>query len=98
MFFARNEVVLGQDLISNTVNTERVDYNHDYDTCMLTCVHCYKHSCSIPVPGVTQSGPYFTQPLIIPTLDKDDPNAIVLNSLEKAKLENPEFVERVKAQ
>ena len=43
---------LDQDLMSNTVNLDNADYNHDYCTCMLSCVHHHKHSCSISVPGI----------------------------------------------
>ena len=98
LFFAQNEEVLDQDIISNSINLESVDYNHDYSTCMLTCVHCHKHSRSISVPGIIRSGLFFTRPLIFPSLDKDDPKAIVLNSLEKALAEDEEFIERVKIQ
>ena len=84
--------------MSNSVNLDSVNYNHDYSTCMLTCVHRHKHSHSFSVPGIIRSVLCFTQPLIIPTLDKDDPKATVSNSLEKAKSEDPEFVKQVKAQ
>ena len=65
---------------------------------MLTCIHCHKHSRSISVPGIIRSGLCFTQPLIVPSLDKDDPKATVLNSLEKALAEDQEFIEKVKIQ
>ena len=39
LFFASNEVVLDRNLKSNSVNLKSVDYNHDYGTCLLTCVH-----------------------------------------------------------
>ena len=39
LFFAPNEEVLDQDLMSNSINLENVNYNHDYGTCMLTCVY-----------------------------------------------------------
>ena len=95
LFFAPNEDVLDRDLKSNSINLDSVDYNHDYGTCMLTCVHRKRHSQSFSVPGVIRSGLCFTQPLIVPTLDKDDPKATVLNSLEKALAEDTESVERV---
>ena len=84
--------------MSNSVNLDSVNYNHDYGTCILTCVHCHKHSHNISVPGINQLCLCFIQPLIIPTLDKDDPKTTALNSLEKAKSEDPEFVKQVKAQ
>ena len=65
---------------------------------MLTCVHQKRHSQSISVPGIIRSGLCFTQPLMVPDLDKDNPKATVLNSLEKALAEDSEFVERVKVQ
>ena len=98
MFFAPNEVVLDRDLMSNAVNLDAVDYNYDYGTFMLTCVHRHKHNCSISIPGVIRSSICFTQTLIIPSLDKNNPKATVYNSIGKAKSENPEFVERVTAQ
>ena len=84
--------------MSNTIVLESVEYIHDYGTCMLTCIHYHKHSRSISVPGIITSGLCFTQPRIVPSLDKDDPKATVLNSLEKAMAEDTEFVERVKVQ
>ena len=98
LFLAPNEEVLDQDLMSNFINLESVNYNHDYGTCMLTCVHYNKHSRSIFIPGIIRPGLCFTQPLIVPSLGKVDPNATVLNSLEKALAEDTEFVERVKVQ
>ena len=98
LFFAPNEEVLDQDLMSNSINLESVNYNHDYGTCMLTCVHHNKNSRNISVPGIIRSGLCFTQPLIVPSLEKDDPKATVLNSLEKALAEDTEFVDRVKVQ
>ena len=65
---------------------------------MLTCVHRHKHNRSISVPGVIRSGLCFTQPLIVPSLDKDDPKATVYNSLKKARAEDDEFMERVRVQ
>ena len=59
---------------------------------MLTCVHQYKHSHSISVPSIIRSGICFTQPLIVPFLDKDDPKATVLSSLEKALAEDKDGV------
>ena len=85
-------------MMSNSINLDKVDYNHDYRTCMLTCVHQNKHSRSISVPGIIRSGLCFTQPLIVPDLNKDDPKATVLNSVKKALAEDSEFVERVKVQ
>ena len=35
---------------------------------------------------------------MVPSLDKDDPKATVLNSLEKALAEDTEFVEQIKVQ
>ena len=98
LFFAPNEDVLDRDLKSNSIKLDSVDYNHDYGTCMLTCVHRKRHSQSLSVPGVIRSGLCFTQPLIVPSLDKDDPKATVLNSLEKALAEDSQFVEQVKVQ
>ena len=98
LFFAPNEVVLDRDLLSNAINLESVEYNHDYGTCMLTCVHLHKHSRSISVPGIIRSGLCFTQPRIVPSLDRDNPKATVLDSLEKALPEDEEFVERVTIQ
>ena len=83
LFFAPNEEVLDRDLKSNSINLDNVDYNHDYGTCMLTCVHRKRHSQSLSVPGIIRSGLSFTQPLIVPSLDKDDSKATVLNSLER---------------
>ena len=83
LFFAPNKEALDQDSMSNSINLKSVDYNHDYSTCMLTCVYHHKHSCNISVPGIIRSGLCFTQPLSGPTLDKDDPKATVFNSLEK---------------
>ena len=40
----------------------------------------------------------FTHALIVPSLDKDDPKATVLNSLDKALAEDVEFVKSVKVQ
>ena len=82
----------------NSVNLDGANYNHDYGTCILTCVHCHKYCRIISVPGIIRSGLCFAQPLIIPTLDKDDPKATVLNSLEKAKAEDPDFVKQGKIQ
>ena len=84
--------------MSNSINLDYVNYNQNYGTCMLTCVHRKQHSCSISIPGVIRSGLCFTQPLIVPSLEKDDPRATVLNSLEKALAEDTEFVEQVKIQ
>ena len=95
LFFAPNEVILDQGLVSNVVHLRNIDYNHDYGTCRLTCATVIKHSRSISVPGVIRPDLCFTQPLIIPSLDKNDPKATVLNSFEKAKSEDPEFVKRV---
>ena len=96
LFFAPNEEVLDRDMMSNSINLEHINYNHDYGTCILTCVHRNKHSRSISVPGIIRSGLCFTQPLIVPDLDKDDPKATVLNSLKIALDEDSKFVERVK--
>ena len=93
LFFAPNEDVLDRDLKSNSVNLDNNDYNHDYGTCMFTCVHRKRHSQSLLVPGIIRSGLCFTQPLIVSALDKDDPKTTVLNSLEKALAEDSEFVE-----
>ena len=67
------------------VNLEDMEYNHNYGTCMLTCVHCKKHNRSISIPGIICSGLCFTQPLILPSLDKEDPRATIYNSIDKAK-------------
>ena len=77
LFLAPNEEALDRDLLSNAINLESVECNHNYSTCILTCVHCHKHSRSISVPGIIKSGLFFTQPLIVPFLDKDDPKATV---------------------
>ena len=98
LFFAPNEEVLDRDLKSNSINLDNIDYNHDYGTCMLTYVHQKRHFQSLSVPSIIRSGLCFTQPLIVPSLDKDDPKATVLNSLEKALAEDTELVERVKVQ
>ena len=42
MFFASNQVVLNQDLMSNTVSLNDVNYNHNVGTCMLTSVYYHK--------------------------------------------------------
>ena len=73
LFFAPNEEVLDQDFLSNAINFENVEYNHDYGTCMLTFNHRHKHSRSISLPGIIRPGLYFTQPLIVSSLNKDDP-------------------------
>ena len=52
LFFAPNEDVLDRDLMSYSVNLDSFNNNHDYGTCILTCVHHHKHSCSISVPGI----------------------------------------------
>ena len=52
LFFAPNENVLDCDLKSNSINFDNVDYNHDYGTCMLTCVHQKQHSQSLSIPGI----------------------------------------------
>ena len=65
---------------------------------MLTCVYCHKHSCSLCVPGFTRSGLYFTKPLIVPLLGKDDPKATVLSSLEKTLAKDIEFIKSIKIQ
>ena len=93
-FFAPTKEVLDQDLMSNSVNLDNVDYNHNYGTCMLTRVHGHKYSRSISVPDIIRSGLCFTQPLIVPSLGKADPNATVLNSLEKALAEDTEFLNK----
>ena len=98
LFFAPNEEVLNCDLKSNSINLDNINYNHDYGTCMLTCVHRKRHSQSLSVPSIIRSGLCFTQPLIVPFLDKDDPKGTILDSLEKALAEDSEFVERVKVQ
>ena len=85
-------------MMSNSINLDNINYNQDYGTCMLTCIHRNKHSRSISVPGIIRSGLCFTQPLIVPDLDKDDPKATVLNSLEEVLAEDSEFVEQVKVQ
>ena len=97
-FFAPNEEVLDRDLLSNVINLESVEYNHAYGTCMFTCIHCHKHYHSISVLGIIRSGLCFTQTLVVPSLDKYDPKATVLNSLGKALAEDEDFVERVKIQ
>ena len=84
--------------MSNSVHLEHINYNQNYGTCKLTCVHWHKYSRRISVSGIIRSGLCFTQPLIIPTLNKDDPKATILNSLEEALVEDTEFVERVKVQ
>ena len=84
LFFAPNEEVLDRDLLSNTIDLKSVEYNHDHGTCMLMCIHCHKHSCIISVPGIIRSGLCFTQPLIAPSLAKDNPKDTASNSLEKA--------------
>ena len=83
LFFASNEEVLDRDLMSNSVHLEHANYNHDYGTCMLTCVHHHIYSHIISVLGIIRSGLCCTQRLIVPTLDKENPKATVLNSLEK---------------
>lgn len=59
LFFAPNEV-LGQDLLSNSVDLKNINNSHDYGTCMLTCVHHHKDSCSISVPGIITSGLFYS--------------------------------------
>ena len=98
LFFAPNKELLDQDFSSNTINLDSVEYNHDYTTCMFTCVHCHKHSCGLCVPGIIKASLCFTQPLIVPSFGKDDPEATVLNSLEKALADDVEFVKSVKIQ
>ena len=44
LFFAPNEEILDRDMMSNSINLDNVNYNHDYGTCMLACVHQNKHS------------------------------------------------------
>ena len=78
--------------MSNSISLESVDYNHDHGTCMFTCVYCHKHFDSFSVPGIIRSRLCFTQSLIFPSLDKDDPKATVLNSFEKDLDEDTEFV------
>ena len=95
LYFVPNEVFLDWGLMSNSTNLENVDYNYDYRTYILACVHHHKHNHSISIPGVIWLGLSFTQPLIIPFQDKHDPKATILNSHEKAKLKYPEFVKRV---
>ena len=70
IYFTPNKVILGRELVSNVVDLNAVDYNHDYGTYMLTSVHYRKHNCSIFDPGIIQSGLCFAQPLIVFYLDK----------------------------
>ena len=70
LFFAPDEEVLDRDLLSNKVNLEDTEYNHNYCACMLTCVHRKKHNRSISDTSIIRSGLCFTQPLILPSLDK----------------------------
>ena len=60
LHFAPNKEVLDRDLLSNAINLESIEYNHDYSTCMRTCIHHYKHSLSISIPGIIRSGLCFT--------------------------------------
>ena len=98
LFFAPDEEVLDRDLLSNKVNLEDTEYNHNYGTCMLTCVHRKKHNRSISIPGIIRSGLCFTQPLILPSLDKEDPRATIYNSIDKAKEHDPKFRKKIKSQ
>ena len=98
LVLAPNKEVLDRDSLSNAINLESAEYNHYFGTCMLMCIHHYKHSRSIFVLDIISLGLCFTQPLIVPSLDKDDPKATVLNSLAKDLAEDEEFVEGVKIQ
>ena len=88
LFFAPKEIVLDQNLMSNSIKLENAHYNHEYGMCILPCVHGHKHSDSISVPGIIRSGLCFTYQLIISSLDTDDSKATILNSLEKALAED----------
>ena len=56
------------------------------------------HCLSIYVTGIIRLYLCFIQPLIVLTLNKDDPKATVLQSVEKSLANDPKFIERVKVQ
>ena len=59
---------------------------------MLACIHKKKLNRNVYIPGIIPVSLCPTMPLIIPSgLSTEDPNATVLNSVEKAYNDNSDF-------
>ncbi len=59
----------------------------------MTASHRLRKSQDVVVHGLLRAGKCYTHGLIPPILEADHPKASSLNSIELAKLEDPEFAE-----
>ena len=71
-------------------------YDYKKGTFTFTCHHKPSKSCNIVLRGSICSGQCYTQPLRLPDLPADNPDATKYNSRAKAKEEDPIFVEDIK--
>ena len=81
-YFELNDDKVNQDLLSKgSIDlNHQSDYQMDYGSCTLTCVHRKLPCKNIEIPGIIRGGLCFTLPLILPDLPKDHPEACILNS------------------
>ena len=67
------------------------DYQMDYGSCTLTCVHNKLKQKNIEIPGIVWGGLCFTLPLILPDIPKSHPNTFILNFSQLAYKNDPKF-------
>jgi hypothetical protein len=58
---------------------------------MLTCLHCFRRSGNLSIPGIIRSGLCFTEPLIPADLPASHAKATIYNSEQKALQDDPIF-------
>ena len=71
-------------------------YDYENGNFTLTCHHKLSSSQNIVLRGSICSGQCYTQPLILPDLPSDHPQATIYNSSAKAKADDPLYAEDVK--
>jgi hypothetical protein len=58
---------------------------------MLTCLHCFRQTGNLSIPGIICSGLCFTEPLILADLPASHAKATIYNSKQKALQDDPVF-------
>jgi hypothetical protein len=65
--------------------------NLDYGTCMLTCLHRFRQTGNLAIPGIIRPGLCFTEPLMPADLPTFHAKATIYNSKQKALQDDPVF-------
>ena len=91
--FELNDEKVNKDLLSKgSVDLKsQSDYQMDYGSCSLICVHWKLKRKNIEILGIIRGGLCFTLPLILPDLPKDHLEASLLNSSKLAYENDPKF-------